>query len=239
MHIAIIMDGNGRWATQRGWPRVAGHVAGAKAVRATVDAAARAGVRTLTLYAFSAANWARPAAEVDSLMSLFRNYLITEMLRCAELSIRINVIGRRDRLSASLLRAIEQSERCSAAGSRMHLRLVIDYSSQDSIVQAAGRADRAVKLTPLAFHRLLQEVDHSALSVGAIYLLIRTGGERRLSDFMLWEVAYAELHFTDCLWPDFGKQHLQRALDDFANRQRRFGMLRADKRGTALVQGEC
>jgi undecaprenyl diphosphate synthase len=138
MHLAIIMDGNGRWATKRGLPRMAGHVEGAKAVRTTVAAAARAGVKTLTQYAFSSANWARPSAEVDALIRLFTGYLITETRRCIKHSIRINVIGRRDRLGEALLRAIEQSERLSAAGSRMHLRIVVDYSSHDSIVQAAS-----------------------------------------------------------------------------------------------------
>jgi undecaprenyl diphosphate synthase len=229
MHVAIIMDGNGRWAIERGLPRTAGHVEGAKAVRATVEAAVRAGVKTLTLYAFSAANWARPAAEVDALMRLFRRYLITETPRCIEQRIRINVIGRRDRLDAGLLLAIEQSERLSAASSRMHLRIVIDYSSHDSIVQAAWRADRGVQLTPEDFARLLHEVDHSALPAGAVDLLIRTGGERRLSDFMLWEVAYAELHFTDCPWPEFNAYRFQCALNDYADRQRRFGKLTVGK----------
>jgi undecaprenyl diphosphate synthase len=225
MHLAIIMDGNGRWAASRGLPRSAGHVEGVKAVRKAVSAAAHMGVKTLTLYAFSAANWARPSTEVDALMNLFASYLTTEARRCTERSIRINVIGRRDRLGKSLLRAIERSEHLSAAGTRMHLRLVIDYSSHDSIVRAAWRADRSAPLTPAGFHRLLHEVDHSAVPAGAVDLLIRTGGEKRLSDFMLWEVAYAELHFTDCLWPDFDEQCLQRALDDYAGRQRRFGML--------------
>jgi len=229
MHLAIIMDGNGRWATKRGLPRTVGHVAGAKTVRTTVAAAVRAGVKTLTLYAFSAANWARPSAEVDALMHLFTSYLATETRRCIEQSIRINVIGRRDRVGENLLRAIERSERLSAGGSRMHLRIVVDYSSHDSIVQAAWRADRSAKLTPEDFHRLLHEVDHSALPAGAVDLLIRTGGERRLSDFMLWEVAYAELHFTDCLWPDFDEQCLRCALDDYASRQRRFGSLITEK----------
>jgi undecaprenyl diphosphate synthase len=229
MHVAIIMDGSGRWATKRGLPRSAGHVEGAKAVRTAVEVAACAGVRTLTLYAFSAANWARPPAEVDALMRLFRRFLITQTSWCVEQFVRINVIGRRDRLGESLLRAIEQSERLSAAGSRMHLRIVIDYSSHDSIVQAAWRADRSAKLTPEDFYRLLHEVDHSALPAGAVDLLIRTGGERRLSDFMLWEVAYAELHFTDCLWPDFDEYRFQSALGDYAGRQRRFGSLTAER----------
>jgi undecaprenyl diphosphate synthase len=224
------MDGSGRWATQRGLPRTAGHVEGAKAVRAVVDAAARAGIRTLTLYAFSAANWARPRAEVDALMRVFRGYLLTEARSCVERSIRISVIGRRDRLSEDLLCTIEQSERLSAAGTRLHLRIVLDYSSHDSILRAAWRANRRAKLTPEDFYRLLDQVDHSALPAGAVDLLIRTGGEKRLSDFMLWEVAYAELHFTDCLWPDFDEQCLRCALDDYAGRQRRFGALKAQAR---------
>jgi len=224
------MDGNGRWATKRGLPRTAGHIEGAKAVRITVAAALRASVKTLTLYAFSAANWARPSTEVDALMHLFTSYLTAETHRCIEQSIRVNVIGRRDRLGEGLLRAIEQSERLSVAGARMHLRIVVDYSSHNSIVQAAWRADRSAKLTPEEFHRLLHEVDHSALPAGAVDLLIRTGGERRLSDFMLWELAYAELHFTDCLWPDFNEHCFRCALDDYAGRQRRFGTLTMNQR---------
>jgi undecaprenyl diphosphate synthase len=215
MHVAVIMDGNGRWATRAGLPRSAGHIEGAKAVNATVEAAARLGVRTLTLYAFSAANWARPADEVGALMRLFRRYLFTETRRCLEQSIRLSVIGRRDRLSASLLRSIEQSERVTAAGSRMHLRLAIDYSSQHSILQALQLVERGQELTLETLGRLLPPVD----------LLIRTGGEKRLSDFMLWEVAYAELYFTDCLWPDFDAQRFRNALADFSSRQRRFGAL--------------
>jgi undecaprenyl diphosphate synthase len=230
VHLAIIMDGNGRWATKRGLPGTAGHIEGAKAVRTTVAAALHAGVKTLTLYAFSAANWARPSTEVDALMDLFTSYLIAETHRCIEQSIRVNVIGRRDRLGEGLLRAIEQSERLSVAGARMHLRIVVDYSSHDSIVQAAWRADRSAKLTPEDFHRLLHEVDHAALPAGAVDLLIRTGGERRLSNFMLWELAYAELHFTDCLWPDFNEHCFRCALDDYAGRQRRFGTLTTNQR---------
>jgi undecaprenyl diphosphate synthase len=225
MHVAIIMDGNGRWATQRGLPRTAGHIEGAKAVRAIVEAAARANVSTLTLYAFSSANWARPTAEIAALMRLFGQYLFTETRRCMEESIRINVIGRRDRLSENLLRSIEQSERSSAAGSGMLLRLAVDYSSQHSIVQAALRAGRDADLTPQDFHRLLHEVDHCAYPASEVDLLIRTGSERRLSDFLLWECAFAELHFSDCLWPDFDERRFRSALEDYEGRQRRFGGL--------------
>jgi undecaprenyl diphosphate synthase len=230
MHVAIIMDGNGRWATQRGLPRTAGHAEGAKAVRTAVEVAARAGVDTLTMYAFSAANWARPPAEVAALMRLFGQYLFTETRRCVEQSIRLNVIGRRDRLSESLLRSIEQCERISAGCSGMHLRIAVDYSSQYSIVQAARRAGGGAPLDAEDFNRLLQEVDHCANPSGEVDLLIRTGNERRLSDFLLWECAYAELHFADCLWPDFDEGRFRQALEDFAGRQRRFGALSADTR---------
>jgi undecaprenyl diphosphate synthase len=230
MHIAIIMDGNGRWATQRGLPRTAGHIEGAKAVRATVEMAARAKIRTLTLYAFSSANWSRPSTEISALMRLFGQYLFTETRRCVEQSIRVNIIGRRDRLGENLLKSIEQSERSSAGGTGMHLRIAVDYSSQHSIVQAAQLAAREAGAGDLSgehFHRLLQEVDHSNGSVGAVDLLIRTGNERRLSDFLLWECAFAELHFSECLWPDFDEQRFKCALEDYGGRQRRFGALAA------------
>lgn len=228
MHVAIIMDGNGRWATRRGMPRPAGHVEGAKAVRSTVEAAARASVETLTLYAFSSANWERPKREVDGLMFLLRRYLFTETRRCMEQSIRINVIGRRDRLDETLVRAIEQSERLSADGARMQLRIAVDYSAQFSILSAARRSRRMADVTVPDFHRLLNEANHSARNTPDVDLLIRTGGEKRLSDFLLWECAYAELHFTDCLWPDFGEEHLQSALQDYASRVRRFGKVNSD-----------
>jgi undecaprenyl diphosphate synthase len=189
--------------------------------------AARADVKVLTLYAFSSANWARPAAEITALMRLFGQYLFTETRRCMEQSIRINIIGRRDRLSGNLLRSIEQSERSSAAGSGMLLRIAVDYSSQHSIVQAARRAESDAELTPEGFHRLLHEVDHCAYSASEVDLLIRTGNERRLSDFLLWECAFAELHFSDCLWPDFDERSFRHALDDYNGRQRRFGGLSA------------
>jgi undecaprenyl diphosphate synthase len=233
MHVAIIMDGNGRWANQRGLPRTAGHIEGAKAVRVAVETAARAGVDTLTLYAFSAANWARPPAETAALMKLFGQYLFTETRRCIEQSIRVNVIGRRDRLSDNLLRSIEQSEKLSAACGGMHLRIAVDYSSHYSIVQAAQRAsrlaDQGAHLTGGDFERLLQEVDHSVHAAGQVDLLIRTGSERRLSDFLLWECAYAELHFSECLWPDFDEKRFRQALEDYAGRQRRFGGITAKK----------
>jgi len=228
MHVAIIMDGNGRWATQRGLPRSAGHLEGAKAVRVVVEAAARAGIDVLTLYAFSAANWARPAGEISALMRLFGQYLFTETRRCVEQSIRLNVIGRRDRLNESLLRSIEQSERLTAQGSGMLLRIAVDYSARHGMLEAARRAGAELDLE--GFNRLLAEVDHSSVAAAEVDLLIRTGSEQRLSDFLLWECAYAELHFTHCLWPDFGEQQFHAALDDYAGRQRRFGALMGESR---------
>ena len=228
MHIAIIMDGNGRWATQRGLPRTAGHIEGAKSVRAVVEMAARTHVKTLTLYAFSAANWSRPSAEISALMRLFGQYLFTETRRCVEQSIRISVIGRRDRLSENLLRSIEQSERSSAGGTGLHLRIAVDYSSQHSIVEAAKRSSADAGVAD--FQRLLHEVDHSSLASEPVDLLIRTGKEQRLSDFLLWECAFAELHFSDCFWPEFDDQRFQSALDDYHGRQRRFGSVTAETR---------
>ncbi len=236
MHVAIIMDGNGRWATQRDMPRTAGHIEGAKAVRATVEAAARAGVETLTLYAFSAANWTRPPGEITALMKLFGQYLFGETRRCVEQSIRVNVIGRRDRLSENLLRTIEQSERLSASCTGMHLRVAVDYSSQYSILQAARHAnqrdDGISGVSANDFLRLLHEVDHSVPAAGPVDLLIRTGSERRLSDFLLWECAYAELYFSDCLWPEFNEARFRQALAEYAGRQRRFGGLGAARIGS-------
>ncbi len=238
MHVAIIMDGNGRWARRRGLPRSVGHVEGAKAVRATVEAAARASIDTLTLYAFSSANWFRPVAEVDGLMFLFRRYLFSETQRCIEQSIRLNVIGRRDRLGESLLHAIEQSERLTAQGTRMHLRIAVDYSAQQSIIDAASRAGGR-DLTPQQFHALLHEVNHSNPTATEVDLLVRTGGERRLSDFLLWECAYAELHFTDCLWPDFDAHQLNSALDDFSKRERRYGAIAESEAEAGADQGRA
>jgi undecaprenyl diphosphate synthase len=222
MHVAIIMDGNGRWAQQRGLPRTAGHMEGARAVHKTVEAAARSGIQTLTLYAFSADNWGRPRSEVTSLMKLFRRYLASETQRCIEQSIRISVIGRRDRLDADLCRAIEESERATATGCGMHLRIAVDYSARHSILLAA-RMSGATAVGLDDFKSLLNLVNHSSMDSEYVDLLIRTGGEQRLSDFLLWESAYAELYFCDRLWPDFGEADFQQALSEFGCRQRRFG----------------
>jgi undecaprenyl diphosphate synthase len=217
------MDGNGRWAARRLLPRTAGHRAGAKAVDAVVTAAARHGINTLTLYAFSSDNWNRPAAEVRALFMLFRRHLLTQTQRCLEQSIRINVIGRRDRLGEGLLRLVERSEQATAHCSGMQLRLAIDYSSQHSVLEACRRLQSAGEFDKARFRECLGQVDHAATPAPDVDLLIRTAGEKRLSDFLLWECAYAELHFVDCLWPDFDEQAFAAALAEFGRRERRFG----------------
>jgi undecaprenyl diphosphate synthase len=239
MHIAIIMDGNGRWASQRGLPRTAGHRAGAKAVDKVVEAAARHGIATLSLYAFSSDNWRRPQSEVGALFALLRRYLLTQTPRCLEQSIRINVIGRRDRLPPHVLHTVEHSERTTAHCQGMRLRIAVDYSSRHSLLEscrrmaaehgtdrAAGRgADRD------GFVRHLADVDH-CIAAPDVDLLIRTGGEKRLSDFLLWECAYAELHFVERFWPDFDAAAFAQALEEYAKRDRRFGQVRASGQGS-------
>jgi undecaprenyl diphosphate synthase len=227
MHIAVIMDGNGRWAARRHLPRTAGHRAGAKAVDAVVTAAAREGIDTLTLYAFSADNWNRPPAEVGGLFTLLRRHLLTQTHRCLEQSIRINVIGRRDRLDPGLLQSIERSERATAHCSGMHLRIAIDYSAQYSLLETCRRLQLESGIDKSRFVACLAEVDHAVVPAPAVDLLIRTGGEQRLSDFLLWECAYAELHFVDRLWPDFDVPAFEAALAEYARRDRRFGRVAA------------
>jgi undecaprenyl diphosphate synthase len=227
LHVGIIMDGNGRWAQRRGLPRTAGHVEGAKTVSEIVETAARAGVRVITLYAFSSDNWRRPGAEVTALMGLLRRYITTETRRCIEQSIRINFIGRRDRLTPSLVRAIEQSEQLTASSTGMLLRIAVDYSAQHSILEAARLASGEVNVDTARFQELLDLVDHSA-PAGAVDLLIRTGAEKRLSDFLLWQSAYAELYFADCMWPDFDAEGFHAALAYYHGRQRRFGQVMAE-----------
>jgi len=227
MHIAVIMDGNGRWAARRSLPRTAGHRAGAKAVNTLVEAAARRGIGVLTLYAFSADNWTRPRAEVSALFALFRRHLITQTERCIAQDIRLNVIGRRDRVGADLLRLIERSEEATARCRGMHLRLAVDYSSQHSLLEVSRLLRAAPLIDEPQFLAQLAVVDHSSVPVPEVDLLIRTGGEQRLSDFLLWECAYAELYFTACAWPDFDAAALDAALSDYARRERRFGQVGA------------
>ena len=222
MHTAIIMDGNGRWAERRGLPRSAGHRAGAKAVRRIVEAATRGPIDILTLYAFSSDNWSRPPAEVSSLMRLLKRYLVSETARCLDNGVRLSVIGRRDRLATDLVRTIENTERLTAHGDKLHLRLAIDYSARAAILEAAARLNGDV--SQQQFERELAAAVHSDVDA-PVDLLIRTGGERRLSDFLLWESAYAELVFVDTFWPDFDEAAFEAALREFSRRDRRFGGL--------------
>jgi undecaprenyl diphosphate synthase len=226
LHAALIMDGNGRWATMRGLPRVMGHREGAQVVRRIVEAAPGLGIGTMTLYAFSSDNWGRPPREVTALMRLFRAYLASETARCVETGVRMRVIGRRDRLGAALLRQIEAAETATAGGDRMLLRIAIDYSARDALMRAAALANGA-ELDRDAFAALLARAQHDEVPAPDVDLLIRTGGEQRLSDFLLWESAYAELYFTPRMWPDFGPPALAEAVEWFRARDRRFGKLKS------------
>lgn len=206
-HVAIIMDGNGRWASKRGRPRWMGHVRGAHTAREVVAHCARVGVQQLTLYAFSSDNWKRPREEVGFLLDLFTSHLDRQLADLLKHGIRLSVIGRRDRLPAALVQAIAHAEQRSAGGTRMHLRVAIDYSSRAAIARALAAE------TPDASDALLPNVD----------MVIRTGGERRLSDFLLWECAYAELAFLDVHFPDLSTSDVDTVFADYAARERRFG----------------
>jgi undecaprenyl diphosphate synthase len=220
LHVAVIMDGNGRWAQRRRLPREAGHRAGVEALRRVVEAAPDLGVGMLTVYAFSSDNWRRPEAEVSALMNLLRYYLRTEVVRLVRSGTRVSVIGRRDRVPAGIAESITQAEAATASGTRLHLRIAFDYSARDAILRAVAAARGAGEVTREAFSRLLSGEKEVVRDVD---LLIRTSGEQRLSDFLLWECAYAELLFTETLWPDFGGDDLRTAVDEFRRRDRRFG----------------
>jgi undecaprenyl diphosphate synthase len=235
IHVAIIMDGNGRWATARGQLRTAGHIAGARTVRKIVEAAPDCGIGTLTLYAFSADNWRRPSREVALLMRLFRRYLVSEVARCVTNGVRMKIIGRRDRIPAELLRAICNAETATREGRTLDLRIAVDYSSRDAVLRAARRMrhdiPRDSDVERAEFALLLAQVDHGVGMSRDVDLLIRTGGEQRLSDFLLWECAYAELYFTRRMWPEFSTADLAEAVEEFRSRERRFGTVPAAAAG--------
>jgi len=221
LHVGIIMDGNGRWAKRRGLSRLRGHEAGIEAIRRIVEAAPDQGVGTLTLYAFSSDNWRRPKAEVAGLMALLKYYLANEVEALFKNGVRLTVIGRRDRLPDGIAAAIGDAEAATLSGGALHLRIAVDYSARDAILNAAMRlagegAPSREKFSELVTGEAgLRDVD----------LIIRTSGEKRLSDFLLWESAYAELHFTERMWPDFDADDLAEALGSFHGRERRFGGL--------------
>ena len=221
LHVGIIMDGNGRWATRRGLSRLRGHEAGVEAIRRVVEAAPRQGVGTLTLYAFSSDNWRRPRAEVTALMALLRFYLASEVESLVRNGVRLTVIGRRDRLPDGIATAIGRAEATTAKGDVLHLRIAVDYSARDAILNAVAKAAGIGNLSREIFSELVT----GEAGLRDVDLVIRTSGEKRLSDFLLWESAYAELHFTERMWPDFGREDLAEALTSFHRRERRFGGL--------------
>jgi undecaprenyl diphosphate synthase len=223
LHVGIIMDGNGRWATRRGLSRLRGHEAGVEAIRRVVEAAPEQGVGTLTLYAFSSDNWRRPKTEVSALMALLRFYLANEIEALVRNGVRLTVIGRRDRLPDGIAAAIARAEAATANGDALHLRIAIDYSARDAILNAAARAADLTHLTRENFSELIT----GEPNLRDVDLIIRTSGEKRLSDFLLWEGAYAELHFTERMWPEFEADDLAEALGSFRRRERRFGGLQS------------
>ena len=223
LHVAIISDGNGRWATSRGLPRSAGHRAGAEAAQRVIQCAPHLGIHTLTLFALSSANWKRPVAEVNAILEILQDYLIRETRHCLDEGIRLSIIGRRDRVPPVLREAISESEALTRNGQRLHLRLAIDYSARQTIYQAASKFYKVTNLSSEAFGNVLAEVQRGGST--EVDLLIRTGGEHRLSDFLLWECAFAEFIFLEKRWPDFTPTDLRNAVLEFQHRERTRGGL--------------
>jgi undecaprenyl diphosphate synthase len=226
-HLAIIMDGNGRWAKKQGLPRIAGHHQGVQTVVKTVDECVRVGIRYLSLFAFSSENWGRPRQEVDALMDLLLQFLSSQRQKMLDGGIRLRVIGDRTRLSVSVCQALDKAIEETAAGTTLTMVLALSYGGRDEILRTAKKlAEQA-----LAGTLDLQSVDNKKFSelldtqeIPEPDLLIRTSGEKRISNFLLWQAAYAELYFTDVLWPDFDARELHRALEDYRQRKRRFGL---------------
>jgi undecaprenyl diphosphate synthase len=225
-HVAIIMDGNGRWAKARGLPRVAGHRRGADAVRRVVRGAGELGIPVLTLFAFSTENWTRPADEVADLMGLLRHYLRSELDELRKNGARLRVIGNRDGLAADIVRDIAEAETMTAGNTRIDVNICINYGSRDEILRAARRLAQRVatgEITPGGIDQSSFERELLTAGLPDPDLLIRTSGEQRISNFLLWQCAYSELVFVDTLWPDFGKEHLEQAIVEFHRRERRYG----------------
>ena len=225
-HVAIIMDGNGRWAKARGLPRVAGHRRGAEAVRRVVRGAGELGIPVLTLFAFSTENWARPAGEVSDLMGLLRHYLRNELEELRKNGVRLRVIGNRDGLAPDIVNDIADAERMTLGNSRIDVNICINYGSRDEILRATRSLARQVAAGELLVDRIDANLFERELLTAGVPdpdLLIRTSGEQRISNFLLWQCAYSELVFVDALWPDFGKDDLERAITEFRRRERRYG----------------
>lgn len=235
-HVAVIMDGNGRWAAQHGRPRFSGHRAGVKSARQIVEACAEANVETLTMFAFSSENWQRPVDEVNALMRLFIEVLQREVSALHQNGVRLRFIGARENLPTILQKRIEDAENKTAANTRMTLVLAVSYGGRWDIVQAMKRIGVKVSAGEIEAQDVDEAVVARHMSLAAYQdpdLLIRTGGERRISNFLLWDLAYTEIHFTDTLWPDFGDKDLAAAFEFFSQRQRRFGQLSGQKEASA------
>ena len=225
-HVAIIMDGNGRWAKARGLPRVAGHRRGADAVKRVVRGAGELGIPCLTLFAFSTENWTRPADEVSDLMGLLRHYLRHELEELRKNGAKLHVVGNRDGLAADIVRDIADAEAVTRANTRIDVNICINYGARDEILRATRRLAAQVAAGELSADRIDEARFERELLTAGIPdpdLLIRTSGEQRISNFLLWQAAYAELVFVDTLWPDFGKEHLEQAIAEFRKRERRYG----------------
>lgn len=231
LHVAIIMDGNGRWAKRRGLPRTFGHREGVKALKRTVEAAPDQGVRTLTVFGFSTENWRRPIAEVSELMSLLKTYVESDLSRLEREGVRVRVLGRRTGLKPDILEIIERAERRTAHNDRFLLQVAFNYGGQADLVDAARRFAEKVERGEARAQDLDEAAFESELATAgarAPDLIVRTSGERRISNFLLWECAYAELVFQDVLWPDYGPEQLAAAISDYRSRERRYGGVTAD-----------
>jgi undecaprenyl diphosphate synthase len=222
------MDGNGRWAKKRGLPRTAGHAQGARVVEQILEDADHMGIRYLTVYAFSTENWSRPDSEVKALMNLLRTYMKTSLAKCARNNVRIRVIGDKSRLDSYLQASIANLEKETASNTGIGFQIAINYGSRDEIVRAVRKAAQKVKDSELNPEDITEDMISNELDTAGIPdpdLLIRTGGEQRISNFLLWQTAYSELYFCDAAWPDFNKAELEKAVDAFNNRERRYGGL--------------
>lgn len=227
-HVAIIMDGNGRWATQRGLERQEGHIAGAEAVSAAVRAAAKAGVDYVTLYTFSTENWGRPEAEINAIMELFCHMVASRAEELAEQGVRVNIMGERSRFSEKVLSKIDDIEQTTAEGKRLTLILAFNYSSRREMLLATQAIARRVAAGEIEVEDIDEAMFSASLMTADIPdpdLIIRTSGEYRLSNFLLWQASYSELYFPEVLWPDFGEEDFNRALEMYAGRERRYGLV--------------
>ena len=226
VHVAIIMDGNGRWAKRRGMPRTVGHAQGARTVEQILEDADHMGIRYLTVYAFSTENWTRPDSEVKALMNLLRKYMKTSLAKCAKNNVRIRVIGDKSKLDQDLQDSIANLERDTAGNTGISFQIAINYGARDELARAVRKGAEAVRAGLMDPSELTEDWISAHLDTAGLPdpdLLIRTGGEQRTSNFLLWQTAYSEMYFCDVAWPDFNRAELEKAVDAFNHRERRFG----------------